>query len=400
MWPEIERARDENRRELVLTGPEISKRISENDVCYEQLANLSEIKLHGNKIENIPNTIYILPSLKILDISGNQVKVLPGELADCHRLKELNLKSNPITDRRLFKLIEQCRTKQIIDYVKQHCSKTTPVQVTGANKSKKGKVKQKSESENEEDNNSSCKYCITVKPANNDFKIVIHNNVKSIREHIVCCILRNVSFSEELFKKFIQLQNKLHDSICEKRNSATIATHDFKKLGSGPLLYTSFPPRDFKIKPLNKTTEMTGAELFARLQTEANNLRKEKKRSTYSGVHKYLYLIEGKPAYPCLMNNQEEVISFPPITNSEISKIEMSTTEILIEVTSNVSQFVCKNVLSELLKDTAVLFDKNLEVCQVRILDQDGKLKVVFPSKVDLNFGKDSNVKCQFENVG
>lgn len=67
---------------------------------------------------------------------------------------------------------------------------------------------------------------------------------------------------------------------------------------------------------------MTGLELFTRLQTEANNLRKEKKRNTYSGIHKYLYLIEGKPQYPCLMNSKQEVISMPPITNSDISKVK------------------------------------------------------------------------------
>lgn len=56
------------------------------------------------------------------------------------------------------------------------------------------------------------------------------NTVKCVREHLLGCIVNNVSFTEESYKKFIQLQNKLHDSICEKRNSATIATHDFNKL--------------------------------------------------------------------------------------------------------------------------------------------------------------------------
>lgn len=55
-------------------------------------------------------------------------------------------------------------------------------------------------------------------------------SVKNVREYLAGCIVQNVSFTEETFKKFIQLQNKLHDTICEKRNSATIATHDFNKL--------------------------------------------------------------------------------------------------------------------------------------------------------------------------
>lgn len=90
---------------------------------------------------------------------------------------------------------------------------------------------------------------------------------------------------------------------------------------SGSLRYTTLPPNELVIRPLNRTTDMTGAELFSKLQTEANNLRKEKKRNTYSGIHKYLYLIEGRPQYPCLLNEKNEVISFPPITNSDISKV-------------------------------------------------------------------------------
>lgn len=33
---------------------------------------------------------------------------------------ELDLTENPVADKRLLKLIQQCRTKQVIDYVKQH----------------------------------------------------------------------------------------------------------------------------------------------------------------------------------------------------------------------------------------------------------------------------------------
>ncbi|XP_018572838.1 leucine-rich repeat-containing protein 47-like [Anoplophora glabripennis] len=355
-------------------------------ICSEELANLSELKLHGNEIEEIPNTISSLPALKLFDISSNKIKVIPGELSDCHKLKEINLKSNPIADRRLFKLIDQCRTKQVLDYVKQHCTKSAvTTQVTNSkSKNKKGMSKSIDEVENEV--NTDYKYSINVKHVDENFKVLVMNAVKNVREHFAACILHNVKFNEESFKKFIQLQNKLHDTICDKRNTATIATHDFNKIPSGNLTYTTSPPNDLLITPLNRTTAMTGAELFNKLQTEANNLRKEKKRNTYSGIHKYLYLIEGKPLYPCLLNEKNEVISFPPITNSDISKIEVGTTKIFVEVTSSVSQFVCKNVLDTLLKEMVLLFGKDLDVQQVKTVDHEDHLKVVYPSKTDLNF--------------
>lgn len=56
---------------------------------------------------------------------------------------------NPIADKRLLKLIQQCRTKQILDYVKQHgedAPKTDGVNENGtqkAGKSKKSKQQTK-----------------------------------------------------------------------------------------------------------------------------------------------------------------------------------------------------------------------------------------------------------------
>lgn len=62
------------------------------------------------------------------------------------------------------------------------------------------------------------------------------NAVKTVREHFLGCIVNNVSFTDDTFKRFIQLQNKLHDTVCDKRIAATIATHDFNKLVRYPNL--------------------------------------------------------------------------------------------------------------------------------------------------------------------
>lgn len=207
------------------------------DVCKSELVNLSEIKLQGNDIDEIPPGISLLPALKLLDISNNKIKVIHGELADCSKLKEVNLKSNPITDRRLLKLIDQCRTKQVLDYVKQNCPRIGNAENVASKKVKKGgKSRQKSDGDSESESSNdhqAFKYTIIVKPADEGFKVVVDNSTKSIREHIVCCLVNGVSFTETTFKEFIKLQNKLHDGVCNKRNSATIATHDFAKLVSG-----------------------------------------------------------------------------------------------------------------------------------------------------------------------
>lgn len=56
-------------------------------ICKPELSNLSELKLNNNAIENFPENINALSLLKTLELSMNKIKVLPGELVDCNKLK-------------------------------------------------------------------------------------------------------------------------------------------------------------------------------------------------------------------------------------------------------------------------------------------------------------------------
>ncbi|KAJ9578384.1 hypothetical protein L9F63_005390, partial [Diploptera punctata] len=316
----------------------------------------------------------------------------------------INLKGNKLNDKRLLKLVDQCRTKQVLDYVRQHCPRcSTDTNVSANAKGKKGKKGKKDQIEQHiQDTVEQLRHKLHVIHVTDDVPLVsLDETVKVVRPHIVCCIISNVSFSTDTFKKFIQLQTKLHDSVCEKRIAATIATHDLASFVPGNLIYTAYPPNEVKIIPLGRCKQVTGLELFSNLQKEAENLRKEKKRNVYSGIHKYLHLLEGKPVYPCLMNG-DRVISLPPITNSDCTKISEKTKNIFVEVTSASGQGVCRQVLNVLLQETLLLgigtaepvsdgailqssFHR-LSVQQVKVVDTEGNLKVVYPSRTDLVF--------------
>jgi len=107
--------------------------------------------------------------------------------------------------------------------------------------------------------------------------------------------------------------------------------------------------------PLNKKKEVTAAVLVGRLRQEADALRKESKRSAISGIHRYLELLKDKAVYPCLMDVNDAVISFPPITNCDATKVVNTTRHILIEVTSSTSLDICKKVMEELLKQLLLM---------------------------------------------
>lgn len=125
------------------------------------------------------------------------------------------------------------------------------------------------------------------------------------------------------FKKFLQLQTKLHDSVCGKREKSTIATHDLHKLltAGDCVRYTAKIPSVLEIFPLGKMKKVTATKLYENLKAEADALRKEKKRNVYSGIHKYLYLLENKTHFACLEDASGNVISLPPLTNGDLTKV-------------------------------------------------------------------------------
>ncbi|KFU95420.1 Leucine-rich repeat-containing protein 47, partial [Chaetura pelagica] len=241
--------------------------------------------------------------------------------------------------------------------------------------------------------------------------------VRDVRPFIVCCVLRGVELSPgNALKRFLSLQTKLHEDVCEKRTAATIATHDLQLI-KGPLVYDVQPPDELKITPLGRK-ELKAKDLLRQLQLEAEEQRKQKKRQNVSGLHKYLRLLDGKDNYPCLVDAEGVVISFPPITNSEKTKIKKDTRDLFLEVTSDTSLQICKDVMDTLILKIAELNRVTLEnkedsgsdnesdalggpgtwnpsqntqprnvplvVEQVRVVDTDGNLKVLYPSKTDL----------------
>lgn len=68
-------------------------------------------------------------------------------------MADLDLADNPVADKRLLKLIQQCRTKQVLDYVKQHGEnppKSNDANVNGSSKKSSKSKKSKKDSESNE----------------------------------------------------------------------------------------------------------------------------------------------------------------------------------------------------------------------------------------------------------
>lgn len=161
-----------------------------------------------------------------------------------------------------------------------------------------------------------------VSPANGaePQRLVITEETASVRPHAVAAVLRNITFNQERYESFIELQEKLHQNICRKRTLVAIGTHDLDTI-SGPFTYTAKPPGDIRFKPLNQSKEYTATELMSLYKTDSH-------------LRHYLHIIENEPLYPVIYDSNGIVLSMPPIINGDHSKISLNTKNIFIECTA------------------------------------------------------------------
>lgn len=386
------------------------------DFYSERLDLLSILVASDNSIEQLSGDVHKLAALKVLDLSNNKLKEIPTDLSDCAKLKEINFKGNKLNDKRLEKMVNGCQTKSILDYLRGKKGREEGGEADGGRKADKGKRQQRKkkvadDQDEVEELNKMVVRVLHVSDSPAALSVTVSAEVKDVRPYLVCCVVRGMNLkSGNALKRFLVAQTKLHDDLCGKRTIATIATHDVQLI-KAPLAYDVKPPTQLKVVSLGRK-EMTAVALIKHLQVEADELRKQKKRQNVTGLHKYLQLLQGKAMYPCLVDAEGHVISFPPITNSEKTKIKKTTKELFLEVTSAASLQTCKDVMDALIVKMAELnkftaehreeagsdgeaegpqdpaasgeSSSELIVQQVRTVDQDGNLKVVYPSKTDL----------------
>ncbi|XP_034392911.1 leucine-rich repeat-containing protein 47 [Cyclopterus lumpus] len=392
-----------------------------SDFYSEKLDLLSTLIAYDNSIEQLSGDVHKLAALKVLDLSNNKLKEIPSDLSDCSKLKEINFKGNKLNDKRLEKMVNGCQTKSILDYLRgkgKGRQGEEGADAEGGRKADKGKKQQRKKKEKvaddqdeEEELNKMVARVLHVSDSPTALSVTVGAEVKDVRPYLVCCVVRGMNLQPgNALKRFLMAQTKLHDDLCGKRTIATIATHDVQLI-KAPLTYDVKLPTQLKVVSLGRK-EMTAVELIKQLQLEADELRKQKKRQNVTGLHKYLQLLQGKAMYPCIVDAEGHVISFPPITNSEKTKIKKTTKELFLEVTSAASLQTCKDVMDALIvkmaelnkftsehreeagsdgegegpQDPAASSEPSSEliVQQIRTVDQDGNLKVVYPSKTDL----------------
>ena len=194
-----------------------------------QAHSLQELVASDNIVASLEPAIGSLISLKQLDMRRNKISSVPFELTVCAKLKTLRLEENPVSDRRLMKLITQHgagKPKAVLDYIASHTSKaaTGSEEKGGGGGGKKGKKKKKEFKEDDvvkskpgerdggDDSDleiefSDSKPQLQIVRPPNFFEVIVTPEARKVRPYVVCAIVRRVDLvSDSNFAKFIALQ--------------------------------------------------------------------------------------------------------------------------------------------------------------------------------------------------
>ncbi|MDP3104455.1 MAG: phenylalanine--tRNA ligase subunit beta [Candidatus Methanoperedens sp.] len=139
--------------------------------------------------------------------------------------------------------------------------------------------------------------------------------LENIRPYLACAVVRGMKFNSRSIESLMALQESLHWAVGRNRKKVSIGVHDLGKI-KPPFRYIAQDP-EFRFTPLDFTEPMTMREI----------LEKHPK-----GV-KFAYILEKFKKYPLILDSEDNVLSFPPIINCELTKVTEETTDLFIEVT-------------------------------------------------------------------
>lgn len=168
-------------------------------------------------------------------------------------------------------------------------------------------------------------------------KVIIDPSVKEIRPYTTCAIVKGLHFDEETLKQIIQIQEKLHITYGRKRKKAAIGIYPLDKI-TFPVTYKADTPNKIKFKPLEAHREMTASEIL-----EEHKAGKE-----------YAHLLQGLTKYPFFIDAKHEILSMPPVINSDkTGRVTDKTKDVFVECSGFDFQVLstCLNMIVTALAD-------------------------------------------------
>lgn len=163
--------------------------------------------------------------------------------------------------------------------------------------------------------------------------IRIDTSVAKIRPFIVGIVAKDHKLNNNIIKQIVSMQEDLHNGIGRRRSKASIGFHNLDNI-EFPLDYTTTSD-NLSFVPLDSSSLLTLAKILDKSE---------------SGK-KFGKLLKGSQ-YPILRDSKGNVISFPPIINSEVTRIKVGVDNLFVEVTG-IDKKTVDNVLANVIATLA-----------------------------------------------
>ena len=152
------------------------------------------------------------------------------------------------------------------------------------------------------------------KPEEN-YRVTVDSSVKNIRPYTACAIVRGLQLDDEKIKEIIDIQERLHMTIGRKRKRAAIGIYPLEKIEL-PITFKALEPDKIRFTPLEMDKELSGLEILQR----------------HPAGKEYSHLLAGKIKFPIFTDSRGQILSMPPVINSQLTgKITQETRDVFIE---------------------------------------------------------------------
>lgn len=143
----------------------------------------------------------------------------------------------------------------------------------------------------------------------------VDESVKAVRPVIGCAVVRGLQFSSEAIESLMGLQEDLHWGLGRNRRKVAIGVHDISRVNP-PFRYLGADP-ERKFVPLDFKEELSMREIL----------------QVHPKGKDYGHILDGCERYPLIVDANDDVLSFPPIINGDLTRVTDDTHDLFIDVT-------------------------------------------------------------------
>jgi phenylalanyl-tRNA synthetase beta chain len=143
----------------------------------------------------------------------------------------------------------------------------------------------------------------------------VDGKLANIRPYLGSAVIRNLSLDEESILSLMGLQEALHWAVGRGRAKVAIGIHDLDRIRP-PFRYLA-SPRTRRFVPLDYERPMAMEEIL----------------SEHPKGKAFAHIVDQFQYFPLIVDDDDNVLSFPPIINGELTKVTTSTRNILLDTT-------------------------------------------------------------------